>query len=395
MQKRNVVVVVVLIALAFASIISRRRDTAQQAFQSFAVHFAQEDYSSAASHIDAALKNSPEDAYYLGAKALFVVRIVEAKICPQGCVNGIRFLSDEETQQIRVAIDLYHQAIAISPSDGSFHHNLGRLHSFLQETELATKFLQRAVTLNPDTSVFHWSLAQQLESLGRTDEAFSEYRAAIELSPSIVESAAFLDLQNRHASKADEMVSEVILLLQEPARGGDPIAKSKLSKFYMWQGRSHESHRMLLEVTNDLPTLSRPWLYLGDYYRGTQQWRQMLLCYQRAGFLDTDDFVPWARMGDYFYESGQLTHAIPILQRALFAWLNQPSTHAQRAARMYRTRHVVRDDVIPKGLLSYCAPRFSGATVNERLAKFHADIGDKHTARYFEDLRVRIARVDN
>jgi tetratricopeptide (TPR) repeat protein len=394
--RENAIVLVLLLALAIASWMNHQRLAANRAFRSFAIHLSQEEYSEAEADANTALRGDPENAYYLGTKALLTVRSVPAINCSSRCgdVSSVS-LDDHDRRLISEGVQLYRRAIALSPSDGAFHHNLGRLYALMGESKLALESLERSVAVNPDIPLYHVSLGIYLEMVGRNKDSLKEYLMAVELSPSLLDSEAFLDFQIRHRIESQEIVAQATKELEANAGIDDPIQQSKLNRLYLYAGRKEQAYQSLFKTTKQLPTLSRPWIYLGDYYQETGEWRQMLLCYQRAVFLGGDDFVPWLRLGDYYDLSGQSAPAIAAYQRALFAWSNQSSIQAERAGRIYRTLDVVRDDILPKGFLAYCAPRFDVPAITRKLATLRSTGGDIQGAPYSEDDRSSVRQVPN
>ena len=85
------------------------------------------------------------------------------------------------------------------------------------------------------------------------------------------------------------------------------------------------------------------------------------LCLRRASFLGAQDSLTWLRLAQLREAAGDTNAASAIYQRAYTRWRRLASVHAERASRMYGARHVLPDDVIPNGLLSYCMGSYTVA----------------------------------
>lgn len=78
------------------------------------------------------------------------------------------------------AIQLYQEAILVSPDDARLHYNLGNLHE--QQNNLSKAYLsyQRALELNPRYGRAWNNMGYVLERLSRSEEALDCYEQAIE-----------------------------------------------------------------------------------------------------------------------------------------------------------------------------------------------------------------------
>ena len=158
------------------------------------------------------------------------------------------------------------------------------------------------------------------------------------------------------------------------ASGNDPIASARLGKLYLYSGRVDEAIRRLRDSTLHLPTLSRAWLNLGQCYELMGSESEARLAYEKAAFLDEENYSALNRLGNLAYQQRQSTQAIAYYEKALNRFLRQSSIHSERVFRVYRSKQIVPNDIVPTRLLSYCEPAFDRAAVYSRLAELKAEL---------------------
>lgn len=89
----------------------------------------------------------------------------------------------EERGEVREAIALLKQAIAMSPQPAPIWAWLGQLHAQDEQFAAAEDAYRHALTMSPTLAAAHSGLAGVLENTNRLEEAEAEYERSIELKP--------------------------------------------------------------------------------------------------------------------------------------------------------------------------------------------------------------------
>src|SRR6185369_11859643 len=319
------------------------------------------------------LRNESDDnAYYVSNKALLLTSTLTRDLDPETIRQHRIEFGEEERSRIQQAVVLYNRALELNPADDVFHHNLGWLHYFLGQTQLAIKHIRRSIELSSDVALYHVSLGLIYESTGEADRASSEYTFALRLSPGLVDSAFFKDFQNRLPAEAEKALQATTSYFEEQlASGSDPIANAGLGKLYLYEGRVDEAIKRLQDATAQLPSLSLAWINLGQCYELTGNESEAKLAYERALFLDDGNYSALDHLGDLAYQQQQSTQAIAYYERALNRYQRQSSIHSERVFRIYRAKQIVANDIVPARLLAYAAPAFDRSEVYVRLTLLH------------------------
>jgi tetratricopeptide (TPR) repeat protein len=170
------------------------------------------------------------------------------------------------------------------------------------------------------------------------------------------------------------------------------VSNASLGKLYLYSGRIDDAIKRLHEATGQLPSLSRPWTNLGQCYELAGNTTEVKSSYERAAFLDPVDYSTWARLADLAYREQQPAAAIDYYKRAIAGWSNQSSIHAGRVLRIYLSKIIVPNDIVPRNLLAYSKPSFDSSAVCSRLAEMYRASGNPAAARYFDNLREELER---
>jgi tetratricopeptide (TPR) repeat protein len=360
--------------------------TAEEHFQSFVLRMAEARYPEAQAEIENAVRLSPKNAYYVAGKGLLDERMMGAKLRSDVYLAGTADLDEDDKRHVEGAMRAYERALALNPNDGCFHHNLGWLYALSGYREQAIDCFKKAIEADGASALYRVSFGLFYEQGGLTEDAANEYSLAIRLSPSLLDSRFFSDFKGRRPSKAEELVAGVAQYLKNQVRQtGDPFFKARLAKVYVYSGRP-EALETLRQTTRELPNLSRPWLYLGKLYELQSNDGEAKRCYDRAVFLDKSDYASQLQLGKSYDREQRTSDAIGCYRSAIEQWLYKPSVSARRVARIYLAAHIVPNDLVPEGLLSYTEPDFDLAGTCSRLAALYRDTGKTELASYYERL---------
>lgn len=383
--------IVVLLASALLLLISQRRASASLAadhFRAFVSHMHFTRYPEARLEIEQAVRLSPGNAYYASSFGLLEGRMsgssFDAVLHPASKPD----LDEQARQHVEAAIRWYEKALQLNRNDGLFHHNLGGLQRLLDQNDRALEHFREALLLEPNNAMYCISLGLLYEMTGSTQDAVSEYSLAVRLSPAIVDSRFFSDFKQRVPAAAEEMAARAIDDLESRQRG-DPVLKARLGKLYLYSDRP-EAMETLKQSTVELPSLSRPWLYLGILYERQLEFEEAKRCYEKSVFLG-GDFSVLLQLGRLHDQAGGTADAMRYYESAINSWLSNSSDSARRAPRVYQTTDIVPDDILPRGFLSYVEPDFDLRAACSRLANLYRATGNTEQANYFDDLGKRSA----
>ena len=381
--------IVMLLAAGLSVWVIKKLDRAnlgEHHFQKFVSLIELAQFPEAQPEIEKAIRLSPDNAYYISGQALLHQRMMQARFDPEAYVANRLSLSEEDHRHVKAAISAYERAIELNPNDGCFNHNVGWLYSFLNDKQKALQFFMRAVEIDGANGLYRGSLALFYEQSALSEDAERQYFLAVCLSPGVLDSRFFSDFNRRSPAGAERVVSESISYLEARVRqGGDSAFKAKLGKLYLYKNERGAAE-MLKEATTKLPNLSRPWLYLGKVYANQSNSEEAKRCYEKAAFLDATGFLAQHELGRLYERDQKTADAIRWYQSAASNWLSKTSSSARKALRIYLAAHVVRDDIVPEGLLSYFEPSFDFAGTCMRLSGLYRETGNAERANYYDHL---------
>jgi tetratricopeptide (TPR) repeat protein len=381
-----------LLLWVFASVESAKQQQAESDFQFFSVHLAQKQYSTAQSDIERVVARAPRNANYLAGQGLLFARLSQQKFNSTAFLGNKLTHGKEELKEIAAAAHLYQQALALNPLDDGHYHNLGWLYAMQQQREEALRSFQQAISIDGSIALYHVSLGLLREQGGEQEETRDEYARAIHLSPDIVDSQFFRDFTARSPGTAGRVISQSMADLEEQLRQSpNAILKGKLGKLYLHANSLEKASALLRETVTELPSLPRPWANLGVIYERQGNEAAALECYRRAAILSPSDAQSWSKLGYLHDRTNNKQDAINSYMQAVDAWMNMMSEHAGRTSRIYQTRFVISDDIVPNGFLAYCNPALNVSEICGRLAQLYKEMGDSRRSAYYEDLSAALS----
>ena len=112
-------------------------------------------------------------------------------------------------QEYAHAIELYEQALAITPEFSQPYNQLGYAHRFLNNYEEAEKAFKKYIELIPDDPNPYDSYAELLLKMGKYDESIEHYQKALQVNPifpaSYLGTASNLNYKGEHQAARDEL----------------------------------------------------------------------------------------------------------------------------------------------------------------------------------------------
>jgi putative inorganic carbon (hco3(-)) transporter len=380
-----------LILFLAIAVSSMQKEKGESLIISFIDQLNQKNYIEAERNIGTAIRVSPDNAYYWACKGLLAERALQRKFNANKFLTGNIIFTGGEMEQINRAIASFGKALVLNPVDDGYYHNLGWLYAFTQDKIKAEYYFRQAIQIDRTNAIYPISLGLIMEKNGRKDCADEEYCITLCRIPNLLDSPFFSDLKKRRPGESEKIVINAIQFLEKKfQQTNDLMIAAKLAKFYLFLGQIEKSVILLERVTKELPSLSRPWLYLGDVYQMKDKENEMIQCYQKSAFLDSTDLFPIFRLAQFYDRQNQDYNAIQYYTRLLNVSSVHYSVHASRVSRMYRSTYkddkcVVKDDLIPDGLLSYCAPFIDYSAIYRRLADlFNKQGNNRKAAEYFK-----------
>lgn len=391
-RKKIIWLIPIIIGLLIFTVIaihSTRKEKANDSLVSFVDTLKQGNSVNAQRSIEAAIQLSPNNAYYWACRGLLAERTLNQKFILEKYLANESILNDSEKEQIGTAIASYRKALELNPEDDGFYHNLGWLYFLNKDEKQAEYCFRQAIQIENTVAIHHVSLGILKEKERDKDSALEEYGEAVRQSPSLLDSPFFIELGKRLPIASKQIVSNCIQFLEnESQQNHNPTTTAKLAKLYLFEGEKQKAQLLLEQVTKELPSLSRPWLYLGDLYQSNNKDSETVQCYQKSAFLDRMDISPLLRLGHFYDQKNDTSKAIQYYRKLISVLPFQYSIHASRVSRMYRTAYkgescVVKDDLIPNGFLMYCIPFFDISSVYQRLADLYTKKGDTKKAEEY------------
>jgi tetratricopeptide (TPR) repeat protein len=338
--------------------------------------------------IESAINLCPENAYYRACLGLVSERMINRKFNVEDYLNNKSLLTDSDKVQVERGIASYRRALELNPTDDEFYHNLGWLYIMNQDEKQAEHCFHRAIKIDNKNALYHISLGIVKERNGDKDSSLIEYGIAVRRLPSILDSQFYFDFMKRIPNEVNKLVDSNIQCLEKDFHlSYDPTVAAKLAKLYYFKNEKEKALHLLEWTVKTLPSLSRPWLYLGDLYQSDNE-DKMIRCYQKSAFLDNSDAIPLLRLAQYYGQKNQINDAILYYKRLIRTSNLQYALHFSRVTTMYcftckDERLFMKDYLVPKGLLTYCAPSFDTSSVYLHLADIYTKKGDNKRAEEY------------
>lgn len=242
-----------------------------------------------------ALKNDANNPiYYANMGFLY------AKADSLNCSSFFEKRRDVYTHYTDSAINCFNKAIELSEGDWLFNLNLALLllvkGQNIEAEHVMNTSTQRGYVEYPAFTL----LGILSERNGDSILAMEWYTKTIIISPAILDSRFFIDLSARRITLANNSVIEAERHLEnEYNETGDPLLAAKLGKLKMYFQNYDSAELLLNAALAQLPTLNRPWYYLGRIAEEKNDSVKALKCFRMAANLDPSDILPLLKMSYY------------------------------------------------------------------------------------------------
>lgn len=242
-----------------------------------------------------ALKNDANNPIYYANMGIFY-----AKADSLNCTYFFEKQREVYTQYTDSAINCFNKAIELAEGDWLFNLNIAFLFLVkgqdIEAEHIMNTSMQREYVEYPVFTL----LGILSERNGDSIAAMDWYAKTIIISPAIVDSRFFIDLYARRNTLANNSVIEAERHLEnEYNETGDPILAAKLGKLKMYFQNYDSAELLLNAALVQLPSLNRPWYYLGCIAEEKNDSVKALKCFRMAANLDPSDILPLRKMSYY------------------------------------------------------------------------------------------------
>jgi serine/threonine-protein kinase len=218
-------------------------------------------------------------------------------------------------QKQEEAIGYLRVAVALRPTAGAAHNNLGNALLDKGKIDEAIACFRKAIELGPRYAHAHTNLGNALETKGQVDEAIACYRAAIEIDPR--DAGAHTNLGT--ALKAKGQVDDAIACHRK-AIGIDPrlaASHNNLGLALKAKGQVDQaiaSYRKAIEIN---PRYALAHYNLGLALEVKGQVDQAIASYRKALQIDPRLASAHTNLGNVLHDKGKVDQAIACFRKAI------------------------------------------------------------------------------
>ena len=192
------------------------------------------------------------------------------------------------------------EAYKMYPEEPIFALNFSLIELFKGNSNNSIKVLEPFINNTEDNNLeLLCVLGLGYETIGKTESAINTYSLAVSHLPEIIRSDFFKELKYRDSLMAIKILDSAETILQrEYYSTKDPMVSSRLGSLMFEIGDLDRAEYYLFEAVNDLPSLNRPWYYLGLI-------KQMngddgaINYFVKSHYLDRTDMLPVRIMVSY------------------------------------------------------------------------------------------------
>lgn len=183
------------------------------------------------------------------------------------------------------------------PEEPVFAVNYALAEIVKGDTYSAVDALKRYLPVEDNSCELLCVLGLGYEIIGVFSLASDIYTRVISYFPEVSGSHFFADLQSRDSLMAASIIDGAIDNLHAQfEKTEDPIVAAKLGKLLFETGDIDKAEEYLLRAVGDLPSLNRPWYYLGLIKEMKGKEEEALTYYKRSYSLDNSDILPLSKM---------------------------------------------------------------------------------------------------
>ena len=237
------------------------------------------------------------------------------------------------------------EAYLMYPDEPVFALNYSLAELFKGNTVKSIDVLKSFEDIEDNILELQCVLGLEYEITGNDDMATYVYSSAVTEFPVVLWSDFFEDLKKRDSLMAFSVLDTAANNLEALYdRTNDPIVASKMGIIAYALGEREKAERLMMEAVNNLPSLNRPWYYLGLISEEKGDMKTALMHFKKSYSLDRNDQLPLKKLVAYEEEDAQLL----ILQKQ-----NRKSEQGYRLKRIFGGR-VIENPFFVSDLNEYC-----------------------------------------
>lgn len=220
-----------------------------------------------------------------------------------------------------------YKAWSIAPREQLFALNYAILTAVRGDTDKAIEILYPFVIDGSATGETLCIVGLFEESKGINSIAQELYSKGIVLKPTIIGSNFWRELSQRNPLILEQTIVAVLQELEEVYEiTKDPIIAAKLGKVYLEVNELGKAKKMLELALDKLPTLGRPWYYLGVIEEKKENVIKAREFFNKSFSLDSSDMLPLIKLSQF---DNNLIDQIEKLRA------RKKSHHSYRISKMY------------------------------------------------------------
>lgn len=270
----------------------------------------------------ALMYNKQNPLYYLNTGCYYAqVDSIDSKIFTQ-LVQGRPI----ESHYMDSSYKYISEAYKMFPEEPIFALNFSLIELFKGNTNSSIKVLESFKNIEDNNLELLCVLGLGYETIGKTELAINTYSLAVSHLPEIISSDFFNELKDRDSLMAITILDSAETILQRAYYSTkDPMVSSRLGSLMFETGDLDGAEYYLFKAVNDLPSLNRPWYYIG-LIRQMKGDDEAINYFVKSHYLDRTDILPLRKMVSYGEPYQDL---LEYLKR------NKSSSQSQKISRLF------------------------------------------------------------
>lgn len=171
--------------------------------------------------------------------------------------------------------------------------NLAFAYSIKGRFSEATSILEPLICMNHCWDVIRILYGLIQEHQGNQYESMSAYSLAIMESPIVLESRFYGELIERNSQLAKQASENAVSEMKDVVqKRNNPLDKAVLGELLFYKGDYIKADSILNRAVLEMPSMNRPWMYLGRIAEMREDSLSALMYYERSSELDSNDPLP-------------------------------------------------------------------------------------------------------
>lgn len=276
--------------------------------------------------------------------------------------------------------------LKLNPFDDEACHNLGWVYFAIKENDSAKFYFNKALNLRPYSSTYRISKIL-CDIRSPNSEVLSDLSKVIRYAPDVTESVFYREFSLKYPQIGQAAEKEAIFGLKNNVKTDpNPILKARLARLLLKDNTDYtESFKLLDEVTNSLPNLSRPWVYKSFLLEKKGDTARAREFYNKGIFFDSSDYLPKLYYADFLKRIGDDKNSIAVYKEVLQAY-DYIMSETYRKNRALSSLRTIRNSYVPNGLLYYVKPEITHRAIFNYFISYYKNTNDLKLQEFYEKL---------